>query len=92
MTYYTELLSLSKDFVNVASMYGKIIISERFLPNAEKTIQPTNMGGIAGGYKAHSLGAIRFALTVTIHSTFGRAFSSSLSMTAKACTAPTRTP
>lgn len=51
VTYYSEVLSLAKDFANVASMYGKIIISERFLPRSEKTIVPTDVGGVAGGSK-----------------------------------------
>eukprot|EP01125_Pyxidicula_operculata_P011063 TRINITY_DN3612_c0_g1_i6.p1 TRINITY_DN3612_c0_g1~~TRINITY_DN3612_c0_g1_i6.p1 ORF type:complete len:233 (+),score=33.32 TRINITY_DN3612_c0_g1_i6:38-700(+) len=52
VAYYTEVLSLAKDFVNVAQMYGKIIISERFLSNSEKTIQPSDsIGGLAGGSK-----------------------------------------
>jgi hypothetical protein len=39
------------DFVDTASKYGLIIISELFLPVAKKTIKPASVGGIAGGEK-----------------------------------------
>ena len=32
-------------------MYGKIIISEVFLPYKQKTIKPISIGGVAGGEK-----------------------------------------
>lgn len=45
----TSLLgSLSQDFIDAASTYGKIIISEAFLPASKKTIKPTNHQGIGG--------------------------------------------
>ena len=47
-----ELALVSHDFNFVSEMYGKLIISEYFLPDDEKTIRPLrNAGGIAGGTK-----------------------------------------
>ena len=46
-----QLLALSHDFLSVATTYGKIIVSEHFLPDFQKTIQPLDMGGAAGGLK-----------------------------------------
>ncbi|GAB5364258.1 hypothetical protein AAMO2058_000954400 [Amorphochlora amoebiformis] len=48
---FTELAQLAKDFVHTAVTIGKIIIQERHLPPASKTIQPKQMGGQAGGEK-----------------------------------------
>lgn len=31
--------------------YGKIIISEKYLPSYKKTIKPSTIGGVAGGAK-----------------------------------------
>ena len=54
---YRALYSLAHDFCYSAKIYGKIIISEMHLPNEEKTIRPTSIGGIAGGakYISHSI-------------------------------------
>lgn len=38
--FYVELIRLTKDFVHLAEMYGKIIISEKELPLSQKTIHP----------------------------------------------------
>lgn len=46
-----ELERLSRDFTNVASTYGKVILSELYLPVEEKTVRPINMGGVLGGSK-----------------------------------------
>jgi len=46
-----DLLHLAQDFVDAATSYGKIIISEHFLPNEKKTIQPQSLPGIIGGEK-----------------------------------------
>lgn len=46
-----DLLHLAQDFVDAATAYGKIIISEHFLPNEKKTIQPQSLPGIIGGEK-----------------------------------------
>lgn len=45
----TRLFHLSRDFIQSASTYGRIIISERFCK--KKTIPPINLGGVAGGEK-----------------------------------------
>ena len=50
-TVYTRLAHLSEDFVYTAETYGKIIISEVFLPPHCKTIPPLHGQGIAGGDK-----------------------------------------
>jgi len=47
-----NLETLAKDFTYVASFYGKIIISEYYLPEQEKTIRVAeDKGGVAGGKK-----------------------------------------
>ena len=46
-----DFIRLSNDFVTCVKRYGKIIISEHFLPPEEKTIKPKNMGGVIGGEK-----------------------------------------
>lgn len=38
--FYVELIRLTKDFVHLAEMYGKIIISEKELAVSQKTIRP----------------------------------------------------
>lgn len=48
---YRKLSNLAHDFVYAAQTYGRIIISERYLSNEQKTIKPKSMGGIAGGEK-----------------------------------------
>jgi len=45
------LIGLAQDFLYSATSYGKIIISEVYLPDTEKTIKPINIGGVAGGSK-----------------------------------------
>mmetsp|Transcript_17467 Transcript_17467/g.52245 ORF Transcript_17467/g.52245 Transcript_17467/m.52245 type:complete len:1232 (+) Transcript_17467:129-3824(+) len=45
----TELLHLSQDFIHSAKIYGRIIITERYM--AKKTIPSVSMGGLAGGEK-----------------------------------------
>ena len=42
---------MAQDFVDAATSYGKIIISEHFLPHEKKTIQPQSLPGIIGGEK-----------------------------------------
>ncbi len=46
-----ELAKLEADFLQNAESYGKIILSELFLPSAKKTIKPVNIGGHLGGQK-----------------------------------------
>ncbi|KAH3757849.1 Histidine kinase A [Pelomyxa schiedti] len=48
---FKELRDLAHDFVYAARSYGKIIISEKFLPFKQKTITPASVGGVAGGTK-----------------------------------------
>lgn len=49
--YALSLISLVEDFLNKAQHYGKIIISEVFVPAKEKTIKPVSVGGVIGGEK-----------------------------------------
>lgn len=46
-----QVAAFEAEFVRTATLYGKIIISERFLPVELKTIKPLDIGGIAGGVK-----------------------------------------
>jgi len=48
---FERLASLANDFVYAAESYGKIIISERYLPVETKSLKPNHFGGIAGGQK-----------------------------------------
>ena len=48
---YARLAHLARDFFSSSKTYGKIIISEFYLPENEKTIKSINAGGIAGGSK-----------------------------------------
>lgn len=58
-----ELMELSNDFVACVSRYGKVIISEHELPVEQKTIKPTDMGGVIGGQKYCVLGILfKFAI------------------------------
>jgi len=47
----SQFIALTQDFVYASQTYGKVIISERYLPNHEKTIPPIDIGGLAGGDK-----------------------------------------
>jgi hypothetical protein len=46
-----KLGRLDEEFVRTATLYGKVIIGERFLPDSKKTIPPVDIGGKAGGIK-----------------------------------------
>eukprot|EP01127_Copromyxa_protea_P019033 TRINITY_DN6095_c2_g1_i1.p1 TRINITY_DN6095_c2_g1~~TRINITY_DN6095_c2_g1_i1.p1 ORF type:complete len:923 (-),score=155.82 TRINITY_DN6095_c2_g1_i1:794-3562(-) len=48
-TTWSKLSTLGRDFISVAEMYGRVIISELYVDN--KTIPPMKLGGIAGGSK-----------------------------------------
>jgi len=48
---YRELSRLAREFVFVASTYGRVIISEMTLPESNKSIKSVQVGGIAGGRK-----------------------------------------
>jgi hypothetical protein len=40
--------SLTEQFYETAMLYGRLIVSERPLPNALRTIKPVNIGGLSG--------------------------------------------
>ena len=48
---YNMLNSVNKDFIAIATVYAKTIISEFFLPDDKKSIKLTAVGGVAGGKK-----------------------------------------
>jgi hypothetical protein len=60
---YRALAALAVDFVECAKTYGRIIISEMFLPPSRRSIHPINIGGTAGGDK-YLVRDILFKLTV----------------------------
>eukprot|EP01133_Synstelium_polycarpum_P015910 gene15910-18908_t len=47
----SQFIALTQDFVYASQTFGKVIISERYLPAREKTIPPIDIGGLAGGDK-----------------------------------------
>jgi hypothetical protein len=49
MNSYYRLYELGRDFISVATTYGRIIILESYIEN--KTIYPVNNLGVAGGQK-----------------------------------------
>lgn len=61
---------LYKDFLFVAKTYGRIIISERYLPLENKTIKPRSLGGIIGGEKYYCSG-VYFKFAHDSHAIFG---------------------
>lgn len=65
-----DLLHLNEDFIHAAKVYGKIIISEVFLPDSAKTIRPKSLGGIAGGDK-YLVQDILFKFAVDGHGLYG---------------------
>lgn len=48
---HRALIQLAQDFIYASSTYGRIIISELYLPESEKTIRPIPLGGRLGGRK-----------------------------------------
>jgi hypothetical protein len=53
-----HLILLTRDFLHAATLYGRIIISEKHLPDHLKTISPCiDVGGRAGGtkYRVHNI-------------------------------------
>lgn len=49
---YSKLHQLFVDFVSMSCMYGRTIVREKDLPDAEKTVRPLDsVGGVAGGRK-----------------------------------------
>jgi hypothetical protein len=51
---YYILLLFSLIWIFLLKRYAKIIISELALPPEEKTIEPVDIGGVAGGTYVHS--------------------------------------
>lgn len=51
---FETLSRLARDFKSAALAYGRVIISERFLPPDEKSIKQTLVGGAVGGDKVNS--------------------------------------
>ena len=68
---YRGIAQLGLDFVNIAKVYGRVIISERPLPPHMRTIKPvtSSLGGVAGGekYIVRSI-LFKFATDVRIRS------------------------
>lgn len=48
---YQALSKLAKDFTHASTLYAKLIISELFLKDENKTLKPVKIGGVAGGSK-----------------------------------------
>eukprot|EP01127_Copromyxa_protea_P008634 TRINITY_DN1984_c0_g1_i2.p1 TRINITY_DN1984_c0_g1~~TRINITY_DN1984_c0_g1_i2.p1 ORF type:complete len:1938 (+),score=281.60 TRINITY_DN1984_c0_g1_i2:553-5814(+) len=64
---YAKLSALASDFVTVAETYGRIIISEYFVPDSRKSISPAGVGGIAGGRKYACQGILfKFSLDMEL--------------------------
>jgi Clustered mitochondria len=65
-----RMFMLAHDFEQTVTTYGKIIATERFLPNAQKTIKPVNVGGIAGGEK-YLIRSVVFKFAVDVFGLYG---------------------
>ncbi len=54
---FRELSQFFKDFLYTSKTIGRIIISEKYLSDQDKTIKPVAIGGVAGGLKyiAHNI-------------------------------------
>lgn len=64
---YIQMAALGRDFVSLAEVYGRIIVSERCLPPEQKSIKPVALGGQAGGSKFIVQGILfKYALDVKI--------------------------
>ncbi|KAL6079943.1 Clu domain-containing protein [Balamuthia mandrillaris] len=63
LAYLAHDMSFFAFLSHAAEVYGRIIISERFLPYDDKTIKPLSMGGVAGGEKYQCRGMLfKFAV------------------------------
>ena len=58
-------------FVATASSCSRIIVSERTVPNASKSIQPVDVGGVAGGEKFISHGIFFKVITAEARALYG---------------------
>eukprot|EP00029_Vermamoeba_vermiformis_P008493 TRINITY_DN3992_c0_g1_i1.p1 TRINITY_DN3992_c0_g1~~TRINITY_DN3992_c0_g1_i1.p1 ORF type:complete len:924 (-),score=198.60 TRINITY_DN3992_c0_g1_i1:32-2803(-) len=66
-----DLMHLAQDFIYAATTYGKIIISEYYLPRAKKTIKPcSELPGLMGGQK-YIVHNILFKFAVDYNGLFG---------------------
>jgi hypothetical protein len=65
-----QLLHLAQDFLYSCVTYGRIILSELALPDAQKTIRPSDVGGVAGGTK-YIAQRIMFKLAIDKDGFFG---------------------
>ena len=75
MDAFRALYHLNQDFLHHARQYGRIIISELYLPDDEKTIKPLRVGGVAGGSKFVAAN-ILFKLAVDVNDFYGSDFHS----------------
>lgn len=67
---YASVAHLAEDFQYTVQTYGRIIISEVYLPPEEKTVKTTKVGGIAGGDK-YLVGNVLFKFAVDSSNIFG---------------------
>lgn len=66
-----DLVNLSQDFIHLSTLYGRLIISEAFLPEDQKTIKPhKTVGGLAGGEK-YIVGNIMFKFALDAQGILG---------------------
>lgn len=65
-----QLLHLAQDFLYSCVTYGRIILSELALPDSQKTIRPSDVGGVAGGTK-YIAQRIMFKLAIDKDGFFG---------------------
>jgi hypothetical protein len=70
MSQNLQLLHLAQDFLYSCVTYGRIILSELALPDAQKTIRPSDVGGVAGGTK-YIAQRIMFKLAIDKDGFFG---------------------
>lgn len=64
---YEKISNLAENFDATAVTYAKVIISELCFPDAQKTIKPIKIGGIAGGRK-YIVQGIMFKIGSFVHS------------------------
>ncbi len=67
---FKKFRTIAEDFQMVATMYGRIIISEYHLPVERKTIKPVDVGGIAGGQK-FIVSGILFKMSLDLYGLYG---------------------
>jgi hypothetical protein len=67
---FRRLSKLVRDFRDAALTYGKVIVAEHCLPEAQKTVKQANLPGFAGGEKYMAAG-ILFRLAVDSRNLYG---------------------